>query len=46
MIKTNSNLKVRSIMKYIALLEGINISDKITIRTANTLKKILEICKR
>ncbi len=28
MIKTNSNLKVRSIMKYIALLRGINISGK------------------
>lgn len=35
-------------MKYVALLRGINISgkNKITIRTANTMKKVLEICKR
>ncbi len=35
-------------MKYIALLRGVNISikDKITIRTANTMKKISEICKK
>ena len=35
-------------MKYIALLRGVNISikDKITIRTANKMKKISEICKK
>ena len=35
-------------MKYIALLRGINISgkNKITIRTANTMRKVLELSKR
>ena len=34
-------------MKYIVLLRGINISgkNKIAIRTANTMKKVLELCK-
>lgn len=33
-------------MKYIVLLRGINISYRITIKTANTMKKVLEICKK